>query len=576
MKTPIATQQQKSKFASLRRWVPESLSPLAFWGLAIALVIGVFLVYSPSLNFQFILDDLPFLNDPRVQSGGHVWEYFSNYVWSQFTGGPSSFYRPLFVFWLRINFVFVEMSSWGWHFFSIGKHVLAAVSLGLVVWKLLRDRVAVLIACTLFAFHPLHTESVAWVTVPDALTAIFVFSSIFLFLQYSPFFSAKEILETRKKNRKAGRITAPSVWWLITSAIFCLAALFTKESAIVLPLIIFVLALRLFPGHEQNSSNGPTHHRASRLIFALRHSIPFLCATAFYFFLRFRAFRGHMGAFTIHLLAWKTVLLSLPKLLWFYIGALLWPFQSHAFGDSIPVETFSVHDVLLPLLAASCALAVLIVALFWAYKKTRTNMSDQQGRRAQCALLFGTLLLVLPILPALNLNALNPGDFMHGRYAYLSCAGLMILLATGWHLSGNVRALLIPPIVLTVVTLAMLTISQEGTWKDNLSVFSAGNQIAPLNHHVALNLTRARVEIALPLVDEGRCSEAIPIFEEASRQFPDDWVGWAALGNCFDQLNDLPKAEHYLHRASELAHQPRVTEEWQDVLRRMKQQGFAH
>ena len=578
MKTPITAEHQKSKYVSTRRWAPEPLSHLPFWGLAIVLVVSVFLIYSPSLDFQFILDDLPFLNDPRVRSGGHVWEYFSNYVWSQFTGGPPSFYRPLFVLWLRINFAFNEMSSSGWHFFSVGKHALAAISLGLVVWKLLRDRFSVLIASTLFVFHPLHTESVAWVTVPDALTATAVFGCVFFYLQYIPLFSTQEILEA-KKSRKAqvARIATSSVWWLITSAIFCLAALLTKESAIVLPFIIFVLAMQLFPGNEENAkaASPETLNLASRLMFALRQSTFFICATAVYFLLRFHAFHGHMGAFTMHLLTWKIVMLSLPKMLWFYTRALLWPFQSHAFGDSIPVETFSVHEVLLPSLAVCCVLAVLIVSLLLAFKKSRASVPDQ-AHRIQCALLLGTLLLVLPILPALNLNALNPGDFMHGRYAYLSCAGLMILVATGWHLWGNSRTLLILPIVLVAVTFATLTFSQETAWKDNLSVFSSGNQIAPLNHVVALNLTRARVQIALPLVDEGRCAEGISVFEEATQQFPDDWVGWAAMGNCFDQLNDLPKAEQYLRRASELAHQPRVTEEWQDVLRRMQQRGFAH
>ena len=52
----------------------------------------------------------------------------------------------------------------------------------------------------------------------------------------------------------------------------------------------------------------------------------------------------------------------------------------------------------------------------------------------QRAVVLGALILVLPILLALNLNSLNPGDFLHGRYTYLPLTGLMILLATLWHL----------------------------------------------------------------------------------------------------------------------------------------------
>ena len=91
----------------------------------------VFAVYSPTLNFKFVLDDHRFTGDPRIQFPDHVWDYFANYVWAQFTGGPPSFYRPLFLSWLRMNFIVSAMSPWGWHALSIAKHLAVAVSLGL-------------------------------------------------------------------------------------------------------------------------------------------------------------------------------------------------------------------------------------------------------------------------------------------------------------------------------------------------------------------------------------------------------------------------------------------------------------
>ncbi len=165
MKPSPPIRHQKAPVRAARAGTPELLSPLSFSIVAIALVIGIFAAYSPALSFQFILDDHRFVNDPRVQSSGHVWEYFTNYVWAQFTGGPTSFYRPVFVLWMRLNFILSEMSPWGWHLLSIVKHVLVAVLLGLLVWKLLRDRSAASMAGALFALHPAHTESVAWVTV---------------------------------------------------------------------------------------------------------------------------------------------------------------------------------------------------------------------------------------------------------------------------------------------------------------------------------------------------------------------------------------------------------------------------
>ena len=108
------------------------LSPRAAFILAIALAAAVFATYSPALNFKFILDDHRFVNDPRVQSPGHLWEYFTSYVWSQFTGGPSSFYRPVFTLVMRLNFILSGMSPWGWHLVSVMTHLLVAGLVGLL------------------------------------------------------------------------------------------------------------------------------------------------------------------------------------------------------------------------------------------------------------------------------------------------------------------------------------------------------------------------------------------------------------------------------------------------------------
>lgn len=136
-------------------------SPRVFSLLASGCAAIIFAVYTPSLKFQFVLDDHSFLTHPTIQESGHIWEYFTKSSWAQFTGGPASFYRPAFLLWLRINFALSGLSTWGWHLLSILKHLFAALLLGMLTWKLLRDSTAALIAATLFALHPAQTESVA-------------------------------------------------------------------------------------------------------------------------------------------------------------------------------------------------------------------------------------------------------------------------------------------------------------------------------------------------------------------------------------------------------------------------------
>jgi len=167
-----------------------SLSTQIFFILALCGGFFVSALYSPSLAFQFVLDDHRYLSDPRIQESGHIWDYFANYVWAQFTGGPPSFYRPGFLLWVRINFLFSAFSPWGWHLLSIAKHLFVALLLGMLVWRLLRDSISSLLAATLFAVHPAQTGSVSSVTSPDPLISAAILGALLFYLRYLDALSA--------------------------------------------------------------------------------------------------------------------------------------------------------------------------------------------------------------------------------------------------------------------------------------------------------------------------------------------------------------------------------------------------
>jgi hypothetical protein len=343
-----------------------------------------------------------------------------------------------------------------------------------------------------------------------------------------------------------------------------------------LPAVIFVLALSV-PRREfavtSPAKDAPVS-LGTRLIFALRRTAPFVGVTLIYFLLRLHALGGKLGARTQHL-PWSMVVLSWPATLWFYAKVLLWPVRARAFADPTLAERFSVGGVLLPGLGVVCIAAILGGGLFWAWKKARHVVPNDEELGIQYALLTGTLLLVLPILLTLNLNALNPGDFLHGRYTYLPLAGLTLLLATGWHLSGRMQIPLLGVAGLIAIAFAGLTVSQEGMWKDDLTVFTVAHQLAPNNGPVARNLANAHVQGALHLADDGRCSEAMPTFEEVAQEYPQEWYAWAGIGECAVQLNDLPRAERALYRAAELSHDPRVLQQWQELREHMGLQNSA-
>jgi hypothetical protein len=557
MKSSKRNKRRKSADQTVRSGPPELLSPVAFIISTIALLVVVFAIYSPALDYQFILDDHHYVGDPRLQSSGHIWEYFTTFVWAQFTGGPSSFYRPLFLLWMRLNFILFGMSAGGWHFLSIAKHLAAVSCLGLLVWKLLKDRTAVLLAMTLFALHPSHTESVAWISVPDPLMAAAILGSLIFFFNYCvPQFDQ----QVRRKGGKVDRTLSRR--WLAASVAGCFVALLAKETGIIFPVVIFFLTFAM-----SIDGDDATVTLRSRMSGAVRVTLPFLAATAIYLLLRRNAL-GELAPRTQGL-PLRTVVLSWPATLWFYCKVLLWPVRSRAFGDSIPADAFSLNGVFFPALAVSSVIALLVWLLVWCWRTARRELSESDAVGVRWALVVGTLSLVLPLLLTLNLNALVPGDFLHGRYVYFPTAGLMLLIATAWHLLTKHRVSLLVVAGLVALAFAVVTVRQESTWKDDLAVFTVAHEIAPSNQPVRLSLARARVQLAMRLGEEGRCDEAIPVLEETTRDYPQDWFAWAGLGECFFKLNDMTRAEQALHQASDLAHQPRVTEQWQELRARM-------
>jgi Flp pilus assembly protein TadD len=148
----------------------------------------------------------------------------------------------------------------------------------------------------------------------------------------------------------------------------------------------------------------------------------------------------------------------------------------------------------------------------------------------------------------------------------------VLLLATAWRLTTNYRVAMLIAAGLLTIAFAVFTLQQEGTWKDDLSVFTEAHEVAPHNAPVALSLARAHVQVALHLGESGRCQEAMSLLDEVIQNYPQDWYAWAARGNCQVQLNQLQGAEESLHRAADLSHNPRVTERWQQV--RSQQYGL--
>src|SRR5262249_40540882 len=149
---------------------------------AVLLLVAVFAAYWPAVRGGFLWDDDAHVTKPELRSVhglGRIW----------FEVGATQQYYPLLhsAFWFEHRVLGDEPA--GDHAVHFALHAGAAVLVMLVVRRLLRGRAygeaAAALAAGVFALHPAHAESVAWITEQkNTLSAVFYLSAMLAYLRF--------------------------------------------------------------------------------------------------------------------------------------------------------------------------------------------------------------------------------------------------------------------------------------------------------------------------------------------------------------------------------------------------------
>lgn len=133
-------------------------------------------------------------------------------------------YHPLTILSFALEYSFVRLDPSLYHFDSLLLHTMTAVLVYRFVFLLTRRPVAALIAALLFAIHPMHTESVAWVSGrKDVLCGLFYMGACAAYMRY-----------------RAARASARKGWYTVVLLLFT-CALLSKGVAVTLPLILLLI-----------------------------------------------------------------------------------------------------------------------------------------------------------------------------------------------------------------------------------------------------------------------------------------------------------------------------------------------
>lgn len=437
----------------------------------LGLFLTTFLLYSSVHTFSFVdFDDPDYGASPHVREGLTS----SSLTWA-LTSGEASNWLPVTRLSHILDAQFFGLDS-GWpHLINVLFHALAT----LLLFTFLRRTTGAVwrsaLVALLFAVHPLHVESVAWVAErKDVLCAFFWFLTLYAYVRYA---------ERPTLSR-----------YLLTLAPFCLG-LMSKPMMITLPLVL--LLLDVWPLRRV----------------ALWEKVPFLLLSAATAVVAVMTQAGSGAIAMLHVPlpvrienALVSYLVYIEKMFWPTNLAVLYPFLSH-----IPAWQ--------PALAATAigAVSLLVVRL------RRTQPHWMVGW-------FWYLASLIPVIGLVQIGVQSHAD----RYMYIPMVGLLIMLA--WALAAVVdrwpqaRTAVVASVGATCLLLAARADAQIQYWKNSEALYRRAIAVTESNYtmHYGLGVLLGRTP--------GRLPEAISEYQAAVEEKP-DYVD--ARGNLAAALMDI-------------------------------------
>jgi tetratricopeptide (TPR) repeat protein len=398
------------------------------------------LVYLQDLRYDFILDDVPLILTNETIASWRNWKaaFVTHIFSSNGQGLPAEIaavhYRPVYKLWQMLHAqVFGFVLPW-WHLTSLLLHIAVVFLVYRLGIKLLKDPWTAALAALLFAVHPIHAESVVYVTAStDLLVTLFLLAS---FLAYFHF-------------REEG--ASPAVY--VGSIFAAVLAMLSKETAVMFPWVLVAYeALRQIPSRDPGAGEKRWHQFA--------WTLPFFGIVGAYITIRYLLFglNAGQGPGGSRLAA----LADVPLVLIVYLRNLIWPFRLSFF---YPAEWGSQWT----LLRGAAAVLVLFAAVYlWRRFRAREVLRLQ---------LAWTAILFVPAV--LGVYAFVREDWVHDRHMYLVSVPVCLLAAAllmnpRWPAKFSAAA---SAALFTVLLISLAF--QVPRFSDDATVYETALQVAP-------------------------------------------------------------------------------------------------
>jgi tetratricopeptide (TPR) repeat protein len=358
------------------------------------------------------------------------------------------------------------------------------------------------LAAALFAVHPLHVESVAWISErKDVLSTLFWLATLLAWIDYV--------------RRPSGRRYA------LALLLFALGLL-SKPMIVSLPVVLVLLDV--WP--LERLSWGELFSR--KAVPLLREKLPFvaLSAASCVVTVAAQASAGAVGGVRTFPFGARVANAALAYV--GYLAKAVWP---------VDLVAAYPHAALRGMPWASAAAAALLLAAI-------TAVAVWQRRRRPW-LAVGWLWYLVTLLPVIGLVQVG-WQGMADRYTYVPLIGIFWAIAWGLgELAGASEARRVALAIACcsiVVALAALARRQVGTWSDSFALYEHALSLDPENPLALRGLGAAYVDGGMP-------AQAIAPLGEAAKRLPEDAQTWTNLGIAYATVGRAPEAEASFERA---------------------------
>lgn len=357
-------------------------------GACAALGLITLVAYSSTLDAGYIWDDADYLlENPTLRSMEGLGR-----IWFEFDATPQYYPMVFTTFWIECRLWGLENPG-GFHFINILLHAAGAMLLYLLLGRLKIP--GAWLAAAIFALHPMHVESVAWITErKNVLSGVFYFATMLAFVAYARLNTEQPYSGPRK--------------WLVASLVFFVIALLSKTTVCVLPAVILLMIW--WQRGRISARDGIV-------------ALPFFALGLLMAGVTVLVERSSVGAEGAH---WSLSLvergLLAGRIFWFYLAKLVWPHPINFVYHRWTIDAAVWWQFLFP----ATAVLLLLVAFL---------LRHRMGRGPAAALFYYAGVL-FPVMGFFNVYYMRY-SYVADHFFYLPSIGPIVLLAAGLTLAAR-------------------------------------------------------------------------------------------------------------------------------------------